>query len=30
MSGAEVDRRVAELYTTPAALLARARDIIGE
>lgn len=30
MSGAEVDRRVAELYASPAALLARARDVVGE
>jgi len=30
MTGADVDRRIAELYATPADLLARARAIIGE
>jgi hypothetical protein len=30
MPGAEVDRRIAELYATPPDLLARARAISGE
>jgi hypothetical protein len=30
MSGAEVDRRIAEFYATPPDVLARARTIAGE